>query len=71
MTDGRLSLDKENRLLKQLKGLKDQEESSLLPEVEENSIVKLDLKDTRREYSHNTSRSRCRAHEDDRRPCRS
>lgn len=44
MTDGRLSLDKENKLLKQLKSLKSRR-NQLMPEVEENSIIKLDLKD--------------------------
>ena len=44
MTDGRLSLDKENKLLKQLKFLRIKR-NALLPDVEENSIIKLDLKD--------------------------
>ena len=44
MTDGRLSLDKENKLLKQLKLLR-AKRKALLPEVQENSIIKLDLKD--------------------------
>ena len=44
MTDGRLSLDKENKLLKQLKLLR-AKRKALLPEVQGNSIIKLDLKD--------------------------
>ena len=44
MTDGRLSLDKENKLLKELKLLR-VKRKALLPEVQENSIIKLDLKD--------------------------
>ena len=44
MTDGGLSLEKENQLLKKLKTLKSRR-VKLLPSVEEHSIIKLDLKD--------------------------
>ena len=44
MTDGGLSLEKENQFLKKLKTLKSRR-VKLLPSVEEHSIIKLDLKD--------------------------
>ena len=44
MTDGTLGLDKENKLLKKLKTLR-QKRKELLPSVEEHSMIKLDLKD--------------------------
>ena len=43
MTDGTLSLDKENKLLKKLKTLR-MKRKELLPSVEEHTMIKLDLK---------------------------